>query len=229
MDRAGITLAAMACFMCQHELQPAYRFCPNCGAAVWQQGAAAGPVENDLQEIITGYFISCFEYGDYLKVLSNLTQNVPISIVCRLWGKSIAFKTIDRTLRLSLSTHTLTRNLTTPTIIESVNQHNSAQRSVVSELTTTKRHDKNIIGFLSKYHHVEMSIATLRRRLKTYGLKRRNAMNVSNRDLQNVVRNKLDGPSCVAGYRSVWHTLCLTPPKGVRSTRSRRKKASVFA
>ena len=38
----------------------AYRFCPNCGAAVWQQGAAAGPVENDLQEIITDYLISGF-------------------------------------------------------------------------------------------------------------------------------------------------------------------------
>ena len=60
MDRAGITLAAMGCLMSQHELQPAYRFCPNCGAAVWQQGAAAGPVENDLQEIITGYLISGF-------------------------------------------------------------------------------------------------------------------------------------------------------------------------
>ena len=60
MDRAGITLAAMGCLMCQHELQPAYRFCPNCGAAVWQQGAAAGPVENDMQEIITGYLISGF-------------------------------------------------------------------------------------------------------------------------------------------------------------------------
>ena len=59
MDRAGIiTLAAMGCLMCQHELQPAYRFCPNCGAAVWQQGAAAGPVETDLQEIITGYLAS---------------------------------------------------------------------------------------------------------------------------------------------------------------------------
>ena len=130
MDRPGITLAAMACLMCQHELQPAYRFCTNCGAAVWQQGAAAGPVENDLQVIIIGYFISGFEH-------------------------------------------------------------------------------EAIIGFLSKYHDVEMSIATLKLRLKAYGLKRRNAMNVSDRDLQNMVRNELDGPSCVAGYRCLWHTLRL--------------------
>ena len=60
MDRAGITLASMAGLMCEHELQPAYRFCPNCGAAVWQQCAAAGSVENDLQEIITGHLISGF-------------------------------------------------------------------------------------------------------------------------------------------------------------------------
>ena len=128
MDRAGTNLAAMACLMCQYELQPDYRFCPNCCAAVRQQDAAAGPVENDLQEIITGYFISGYEY-------------------------------------------------------------------------------EAILGFLSKYHDVDMSIATLKRRLKAYGLKRRNAMNASDRELQDVVRNELDGPSCVAGYRSLWHTL----------------------
>lgn len=130
MDRAGIGQAAIACLMCQRDLQPAYRFCPNCGAAVTQQDAAVGPVENDLQEIITGYFMSGYEY-------------------------------------------------------------------------------EAMLGFLSKYHDVEMSIATLKRRLKSYGLKRRNAINVSDRDLKNVVINELDGPSCVAGYRSPWHTLRL--------------------
>ena len=75
MDRAGITLASMACLMCHHELQPAYRFCPNCGAAVWQQGAAAGPVENDLQEIITGHLISGF--------VAKTTKN--IQFACYLW------------------------------------------------------------------------------------------------------------------------------------------------
>lgn len=59
---------------------------------------------------------------------------------------------------------------------------------------------------LEKHHAIRMSIETLKRRLKDYGLKRRNA----DFDVE-VVRQKirilLDGPDCMGGYRHVWHTL----------------------
>lgn len=60
--------------------------------------------------------------------------------------------------------------------------------------------------FLDKNHSIAMSIATLKRRVKAYGLKRKNP----DYDIQ-VVRAKitsiLDGPGCIGGYRHVWHTL----------------------
>ena len=67
---------------------------------------------------------------------------------------------------------------------------------------------EEIVEFLSKNHSLQMSIATLKRRIKQYGLQRRNI----DYDV-NVVREKivniLDGPGCMGGYRHVWHTLKL--------------------
>ena len=64
-----------------------------------------------------------------------------------------------------------------------------------------------ILALLDKYHGVRMSIATLKRRLKEYGLKRRNVDYnvVSVRD--KISRGLLDGPDCMGGYRHIWHTL----------------------
>ena len=67
---------------------------------------------------------------------------------------------------------------------------------------------EEIIEFLSKNHSITMSIATLKRRLKQYGLQRKNA----DYDIDLVreeIRTILDGPGCIAGYRHVWHTLKL--------------------
>ena len=64
---------------------------------------------------------------------------------------------------------------------------------------------EEIIELLSKNHSITMSIATLKRRLKHYGLQRKNA----DYDIDLVreeIRTILDGPGCIAGYRHVWHT-----------------------
>ena len=67
---------------------------------------------------------------------------------------------------------------------------------------------KEIIEFLTKNHSINMSIATLKRRIKLYGLQRKNA----DYDIDVItekIRTILDGPGCIAGYRHVWHTLKL--------------------
>ena len=67
---------------------------------------------------------------------------------------------------------------------------------------------EEIIEFLSKNHSIKMGITTLKRRLKQYGLQRKNA----DYDIDLVreeIRTILDGPGCIAGYRHVWHTLKL--------------------
>ena len=54
-----------------------------------------------------------------------------------------------------------------------------------------------------------MSLSTLRRRLKHYGLKRKTGDEVNNDELTEIIRKEIDGPSCVSGYRALWHTLRL--------------------
>ena len=67
---------------------------------------------------------------------------------------------------------------------------------------------KNIIGFLSTYHNIELSRKTLERRLQQYGLRGKNP----EYDIGLVteeVRRILYGPGCIPGYRHVRHTLQL--------------------
>ena len=63
-----------------------------------------------------------------------------------------------------------------------------------------------ILALLDKYHGVRMSIATLKRRLKEYGLKRRN-VDYDMVSVRDKIRGLLDGPDCMGGYRHIWHTL----------------------
>ena len=60
--------------------------------------------------------------------------------------------------------------------------------------------------FLEKNHDINMSIATLKRRVKAYGLKRKNPEYDVN-EVREKIRGLLDGPGCSGGYRTVWHTL----------------------
>lgn len=58
-----------------------------------------------------------------------------------------------------------------------------------------------IVDFLSKRHGVHMSERTLRSRLRSYGLKRRQP--------DHNIQEKLRGPACMGGYRSIWHAFAL--------------------
>lgn len=74
-----------------------------------------------------------------------------------------------------------------------------------------------ILALLDKYHGVRMSIATLKRRLKEYGLKRR-YMEYDVGSVRDKIRSLLDGPDCMGGYRHVWHTLKMQGVGVPRST-----------
>lgn len=65
-----------------------------------------------------------------------------------------------------------------------------------------------IIHFLSKYHDITVSHSTLKRRLKSLGLKRRRP-EYDIAEVRNAIRKLLDGPDSCRGYRSIWHTLQL--------------------
>ena len=51
-----------------------------------------------------------------------------------------------------------------------------------------------------------MSLRTLKGRLKLYGLSRR-SVNVDEELVRRRIRQELDGPGCLHGYRAMWHTL----------------------
>ena len=65
-----------------------------------------------------------------------------------------------------------------------------------------------ILGFLEKHHNNCISYSTLLRRLKQYGLSRRSQ---PSEDLLKHVRERIkeiiDGPGSMGGYRTIWHTL----------------------
>lgn len=68
--------------------------------------------------------------------------------------------------------------------------------------------NEGILQFLADYHGIRMSLSTLKRRLRDYGLKRRgNDVNVD--QLRDIVRNKILGSGESQGYRAVWHSLTL--------------------
>ena len=74
---------------------------------------------------------------------------------------------------------------------------------------------EEIVMFLEKHHGITMSMRTLKRRLKSYGLQRRKPE--YDIDLvRTAVQGIIDGPGCLQGYRLVWHTLQL---KGIRVPR----------
>ena len=73
-----------------------------------------------------------------------------------------------------------------------------------------------ILALLERYHDIRMSIATLKRRSKEYGLKRRN-LDYDLDSIRDKIRSLLDGPECMGGYRHIWHTLEM---QGIRVPRS---------
>ena len=65
---------------------------------------------------------------------------------------------------------------------------------------------KSIIDFLKKRHGINISERTLRNRLNENGLRRRSP-NFDMNAVRGVMRNLLNGPGNMGGYRSMWHAL----------------------
>ena len=66
----------------------------------------------------------------------------------------------------------------------------------------------DICRFLSQYHNIEISLSTLKQRLKRLNLKRHNPE--YNLDfVRNEIIALLEGPHSSRGYRSIWHSLQL--------------------
>jgi hypothetical protein len=65
-----------------------------------------------------------------------------------------------------------------------------------------------ILSFLRKFHNIEMSLRTLKSRLQSMGLKRRN-VDADEEEVTAAIREELNGPGCLRSYRSMWRCLRL--------------------
>ena len=65
---------------------------------------------------------------------------------------------------------------------------------------------QTINAFLAKYHEVHLSLRTLRSRISSYGLKKKNA-NIDMQAVRQRTTQQSDGSGCLVDFRSMWHTL----------------------
>ena len=69
-----------------------------------------------------------------------------------------------------------------------------------------------ILQFLQRYHHTTICKSMLLRRLKDYGLSRRNNLNIMSnviRETRDRIVSIVDRSGLSTGYKSVWHSLQL--------------------
>ena len=70
---------------------------------------------------------------------------------------------------------------------------------------------RHIVLMLGKYHHIDMNERTLKRRIKDYGLRRRDAVDADavERVKDLIMLEISTGPDSLSGYRTMWHVLRL--------------------
>ena len=59
---------------------------------------------------------------------------------------------------------------------------------------------ETIVHFLAEYHGILMNVRTLKRRLRQYGLRRRNHVH-SEHTVWEIIKREIEGPSSLLGYR----------------------------
>lgn len=63
-----------------------------------------------------------------------------------------------------------------------------------------------VISFLHEYHGISMSVRTLKRRLREYGLAKSDD-SISEETVRQIIEKEIKGPSSMLGYRGMWNKL----------------------
>ena len=82
-----------------------------------------------------------------------------------------------------------------------------SEREVIESYFYSGLEYEAILRLLKKFHNIEMSMSTLKRRLKELNLKRKDREGLNMNAITEIVKKELNGPGCMFGYRSMWHTL----------------------
>ena len=68
-----------------------------------------------------------------------------------------------------------------------------------------------IVHFLAEYHGISMNVRTLKRRLRHYGLRRRNHLHSEHAGtVREIIKREIVSPSSLLGYRGMWNKLRTT-------------------
>ena len=67
---------------------------------------------------------------------------------------------------------------------------------------------EEIVGLPSEDYGIQLSLSTLKRKLKDMNLSRKN-VNSNVNLVRQAIEELIDGPNSCVGYRSLWHTLKL--------------------
>ena len=86
-----------------------------------------------------------------------------------------------------------------------------AEREIITHYFHLGYPNEIIREFLSNYHDITMSLRTLKRRLRDFGLRRNGNMNEDVQErIREVIENEIsNGSGASLGYRSMWHLLRL--------------------
>ena len=90
------------------------------------------------------------------------------------------------------------------------------ERAIITRYFRKGFEYERIVELLGKEHQIAMSIKTLKNRLREYNLKRRDLI-WDEAHVRQEIAEVLNGPGCMGGYRSVWHTLRI---KGIQVPRN---------
>lgn len=122
--------------------------------------------------------------------------------------------------------------------------HNVDEKELITHYFNLHYSYSSIIHFLELYHNIIISLRTLKRRLKSYGLKR-NSSNIDQNALTIIIEKEIQGPASLKGYRGMWtHLRCKygitvkrdtvmellrhIDPEGTEIRRSRRLNRRVY-
>ena len=64
---------------------------------------------------------------------------------------------------------------------------------------------ETLVHFLAEYHGISMNVRTLKRRLRQYGLRRRNHVH-SEHSVREIIKGEIEGPSSLLEHRGMWNT-----------------------
>lgn len=82
------------------------------------------------------------------------------------------------------------------------------EREIISYYFHLGYENEVIREFLQNYHNITLSLRTLKRRLRDFGL-RRNGNDIDRDQLRDIIKEQLHGSGRSLGYRAIWHSLRL--------------------